>query len=130
MAKKRIMMIDDEEHFLKLAKLNLEATGSYEVLTLSSAENIIAHVHRFKPDVILLDLLMPSMGGLEACEALNNDETGRKIPVIIISALDKEKDKLKAFKLGVVDYLTKPIDIKMMVAVIEKALRGFDQLKA
>ncbi|MBP7216911.1 MAG: response regulator [Candidatus Omnitrophica bacterium] len=127
MAKKRVMVVDDEEHFLKIVKLNLEATKNFEVLTLNSAENIVAEVNRFCPDVILLDLLLPSMGGIEACEALNNDPVGSKIPIVIISALDKETDKLKAFKLGVVDYITKPIDVNTMVAVIEKALRGFNQ---
>ena len=129
MPRKRIMVVDDEEQFLKLVKLNLEATGDYEVCILESAENIVAHVHRFKPEVICLDLLMPSMGGIEACEALNSDSDGCKIPIVIMSALDKEKDKLKAFKLGVVDYLTKPVDIKTMLAAIEKALRGFSEPK-
>lgn len=125
MAKKKIMVVDDEEQFLLLVKMNLEQTGHYEVLTLDSADHLIERVRDFRPDVIFLDMLMPKIGGIEACEALNNDEIGCKVPIVIISALEKEQDKLKAFRLGVVDYLTKPVDIKTMFAAIDKALRGF-----
>lgn len=117
------MVVDDEENFLKIVKLNLEESGQYEVLTLPNAKNIISEMHRFRPDVLLLDLLMPSEGGIEVCEELNNDALGSKTPIIIVSGLDKEQDKLKAYKLGVVEYLTKPIDLKTMMNVIEKVLR-------
>ncbi|MDP3732441.1 MAG: response regulator [Candidatus Omnitrophota bacterium] len=123
MEKKKVMVVDDEEELLKIVKLNLEETNQYDVMTLSSAKDIISHVHAFRPDIILLDLLMPGIGGIEACEILNNDPVGRRIPIIIVSALDKEQDKLKAYKLGVVDYITKPIGKDNLVAKIEKVLR-------
>ena len=125
MEKKKVMIVDDDENFLKIAKLNLEGIGKYSVVTLSSAKEIILEVHKFEPDIILLDLIMPSMGGLEVCEALNSDPVGSKTPIIIISALEKAEDKLKAYRLGVVDYLTKPIEIRKMISMIEKALQGF-----
>lgn len=125
MGKRKVMVVDDEENFLKIVKLNLEESGQYEVLTLPNAKNIISEMHRFRPDVLLLDLLMPSEGGIEVCEELNNDALGSKVPIIIVSGLDKEQDKLKAYKLGVIEYLTKPIDLKTMMNVIEKALRKF-----
>ena len=118
------MAIDDEEDFLKIVKLNLVETDKYEVLTLSSVKDIISQVHSFKPDIILLDLLMPAVGGLEACEMLNNDPMGSNIPIIVLSALDKNMDKLKAYRLGVVDYLVKPIEKKDLIASIEKALQS------
>jgi CheY-like chemotaxis protein len=122
MGKSKVMVVDDEENFLKIIKLNLEGTGQYEVLTLSSAKNMLEELHRFKPDVILLDLLMPSIGGIEACEELNRDDLGSRTPVIVVSGIDKEQDKLKAYKRGVIDYLAKPIDLKTLIKVIEKAL--------
>ncbi|MBU2103332.1 MAG: response regulator [Candidatus Omnitrophica bacterium] len=125
MGKRKVMVIDDEENFLKIIKLNLEGTGQYEVLALSNAENILDELHRFKPDIIFLDLLMPSIGGIEICEELNRDALGSKTPIIIVSGLDKEQDKLKAYKLGVIDYLNKPIDLKTMLNVIDKALCEF-----
>ena len=122
MKKHKVMVIDDDDDFLRITELNLDKTGKYVVMSLSSAKDIIAQVHSFRPDVILLDLLMPAIGGLEACEMLNDDPIGRGVPIIILSALDKDTDKLKAYKAGVVDYLVKPIEKKDLVAKIEKAL--------
>lgn len=123
MEKKKVMVVDDEVDFLRIVKLNLEETEKYEVLTLSDAKNIISYLHSFKPDIILLDMLMPAVGGIEVCQMLNNDPVGKITPIIIISALEKDKDKLKAYKMGVVDYLVKPIDTEQITTSIEKALR-------
>ena len=123
MEKKKVMVVDDEKDFLEITKLNLEETDKYEVMTLSNAKDIISHVDTFKPDVMLLDMLMPTMGGVEVCEMLNNDPVGAKIPVIIVSALDKDEDKLKAYKAGVVGYISKPAGKNDLIAKIEKALR-------
>ena len=123
MEKKRIMIIDDEEDFLKITKLNLEETNKYEVMTLSNAKDVIPQIHNFRPDIILLDILMPQMGGIEACAMLNEDPLGRTVPVIILSALDKDKDKLKAYKMGIVDYQVKPIEKDELMSKIEKALK-------
>lgn len=122
MKKKRILVVDDEKDFLNIIKLNLEMTGKYEVLTVSTGKDIVSHLNSFRPDIILLDLIMPGVGGMDVCEMLNNDSRGRKTPVIILSALEKDQDKLKAYKLGVVDYLTKPINMKELAARIDKAL--------
>lgn len=119
--KKRVLIVDDETDFLKIVKLNLEGTGDYEVLTSSNANNILSQVRSFEPDVVILDILMPGIKGIEACEMLNKDPAGKRIPIIILSALDKNGDKLKAFKVGVVDYLTKPVEMEELVRKIEKA---------
>jgi len=118
--KKKVLVIDDEVDLLRIVKLNLEKTDSYEVLTLSSANDIVSQVHIFKPDVILLDILMPGFDGIETCEMLNKDSMGGRIPIIILSALDKDVDKLKAFKTGVQDYLVKPVKIEDLISKIEK----------
>ena len=123
MKKYKVMVIDDEEDFLKIVKLNLETTDRYEVLTLSTAKDMIIEVHRFRPDVILLDLLMPSIGGIEACEMLNNDSIGKGIPIIVLSALDKDQDRLKAYKVGAVGYLVKPVQAEELIAKIEKVIQ-------
>jgi len=121
--KKKIMIVDDENDFLEITKLNLEKTGKYEIMTLLDAKDIISKLHIFEPDVILLDILMPGIDGLKTCEMLNADPLGKITPIIILSALAKNQDKLKAYKLGVVDYLTNPIEKDTLVAKIEKALR-------
>lgn len=123
MEKRKVMIVDDEEDFLKITKLNLEETGKFEVLALSDAKETISMLKIFKPDIILLDILMPAIGGIEVCEMLNNDPIGRSTPIIVLSALEKTADKLKAYKVGVVDYLIKPIELDTLVAKIEKALR-------
>jgi CheY-like chemotaxis protein len=122
MSKKRVLIVDDELDFLKMLKLNLEDTDKFEVLILSNANEIIAHLHSFKPDVILLDMVMPEIGGIEICDMLNNDPAGRTVPILILSALDKDKDKLLAYKKGVVGYLTKPIEKDVLIAKIEGVL--------
>lgn len=124
MAKRRIMIIDDEEDFLKLVKLNLENTGKFEVMCLPSAKEITTHLHNFNPDLILLDLLMSGAGGIEVCDILNNDPVGQEVPVIILSALSKKADKLNAFKKGVVGYLVKPVESHELISEIEKALQA------
>jgi CheY-like chemotaxis protein len=123
MEKKKVMVVDDEEDFLKITKLNLEETNKYEVMTLSNAKDVISKLHDFKPDIILLDILMPQTGGIEACGMLNEDPIGRKTPIIILSALEKDKDKLEAYKMGIVDYIVKPIEKDELITRIEKALK-------
>lgn len=123
MDKIRVLVIDDEEDFLKILQLNLEEAKKYEVFPLSNAKELIATVHRFKPQVILMDLRMPGIGGIEACEMLNNDPLGRGIPIIVVSALGKDIDKNKAYKVGVVDYLVKPVEIDLVISKIEKVVR-------
>ena len=123
MEKKRILVLDDEVNITSMIKTRLEYTGEYEVRTLSDAKNIVLEVRTFKPDCILLDLLMPEIGGIEVCQMLNNDPLGITIPIIVISALDKNVDKIKAYKLGVVDYLTKPFEAQALLHVVEKAVK-------
>ena len=128
MKKIKVMIVDDEEDFIKIMQINLENTGKYEVQTLSDAREIMLRVKSFIPDVILLDILMPKMDGVETCRILNEDSVGIGIPIIALSALDTNKDKLMMYKLGVVDFLVKPIEIDDLIAKIEKALQNkFDK---
>lgn len=121
--KKKIMVIDDEESFALMLKMRIEASGDYEVTVSLDAKDIIKHIHDIRPDVILLDLLMPGTGGLDICDMLNHDPIGRITPVIVVSGLDKPMDKLKAFKLGISDYLVKPVDDLKLMKAIEKAIQ-------
>lgn len=119
----KVLVVDDEVDFTRLLKSNLEETGKYEVFTLPNASDIISHVRAFRPQIILLDIIMPGAKGIEVCEMLNNDSVGKLIPIIIISALAKEADKYKAYKVGIVDYMEKPIDLNRLVAKIDKYLQ-------
>jgi DNA-binding response OmpR family regulator len=119
----KVLVVDDEIDFTRLLKSNLEETGKYEVLALPNASDIISHVRAFRPQIILLDIIMPGAKGIEVCEMLNNDSVGKLIPIIIISALAKEADKYKAYKVGIVDYMEKPIDLNRLIAKIDKYLQ-------
>jgi sigma-B regulation protein RsbU (phosphoserine phosphatase) len=119
---KKILVVDDEKIFALFAKLNLEATGKYSVAVLSDAKDILLQVHSFKPDIILLDMLMPEIGGLDVCEMLSNDPLGASIPIIIVSALHEHGDKLNAYRAGVVYYISKPVKTEDLIKAIDKAL--------
>jgi len=122
--KKKIMIIDDEESFASLLKMRLESSAGYEVMAVIESKDIIDRIHVFAPDVILLDLLMPGIGGLDVCDMLNNDSFGQTIPIIVVSGLDKSADKIEAFKFGVTDYFVKPIDDAKLIEAIEKAIKS------
>jgi CheY-like chemotaxis protein len=123
MEKRKVMIVDDEESFLQITKINLEKAGKYEVETVSDATDIISRVRSFGPDIILLDILMPKVDGIEVCRMLNADPALSRVPIITLSALDTDKDKLMMYKLGVVDFLVKPIEKDELISKIEKALK-------
>ncbi len=122
--KKVILLYDDDKEFTSMIKEYLEGTKNYEVRVGAMHEDIIAMLRIFKPDVILMDLLMPGYSGLDLCQILNKDPEGMKTPIIVMSGLGKNEDKLKAYKLGIVDYLVKPININHLVTSIEKATQA------
>lgn len=128
MGKKKILIVDNEKEIVDALKIFLERNVNYEVLGLTDSKETLSKVHSFRPDVILLDLLMPYLGGLEICEQLNDDEIGKATPIVITSALWKDMDKLEAFKLGIVAYLVKPIELEMLMTAIKNALRFKEQL--
>jgi len=122
MSKKKILMVDDEPDFLKMVKLNLERTDKFEVLTLFCANEIISHLHSFKPDVVILDLVMPGIGGMEACEMLNRDPLGSSLPILVLSALESERERVLSSGKGIAGYLTKPVTKEELVKKIESLL--------
>lgn len=122
MEKRKVMIVDDEEDFLKITKINLEKAGKYEVKTILDVADIVSQVKLFNPDIILLDILMPKMDGAEVFKLLNDDPVGRQIPIITLTALDTDKDRQMMHKLGVADFLVKPIEKDELIAKIEKVL--------
>ncbi|MFA5093695.1 MAG: response regulator [Candidatus Omnitrophota bacterium] len=119
---KRILIIDDEEDFARFIKKNLEETGEFKAEMLNDAKDVLKGAKLFMPDLILLDLVMPDIGGLEVCEILNNDKDTQEIPIIIVSALGGYTDIKRAYKLGVIGYLTKPFDFSHLLDEVRKAL--------
>ncbi|MDP2839050.1 MAG: response regulator, partial [Syntrophales bacterium] len=87
--KKTILIIDDEEDFCHFVKLNLEQTGNFEVLTAYNGADGISMAKRYQPDLILLDIIMPTMTGTQVAESLRNDKSTKDIPIIFVTAIVK-----------------------------------------
>jgi CheY-like chemotaxis protein len=123
MAKKRIMIIDDEEFFTKLVKLNLEKTGKYEVRAENKGSQGLAVAREFKPDLILLDILMEDMEGSEVAVQLKNDVNTRDIPVVFLTAVVKKEEVASGSGvIGGHPFIAKPISINELISCIEKNL--------
>lgn len=117
-----IMVVDDVPLNLKLLQEMLQGKG-YRVLTFPSGRMALRAAVKTRPDLILLDINMPEMDGFEVCARLKADETLKETPVIFISALNETADKVKAFAVGGVDYVTKPFQIEEVHARTQTHLR-------
>jgi CheY-like chemotaxis protein len=117
--KKKIFIADDDEAVLMSLKKLLELSD-FEVGTTRNPKDILPMVKALKPDIILLDLLMPNLGGLEICEMLNSDNQTQGIPIIVISALGREEDIKRAYRLGVIGYFVKPYDFNDLLKEIKR----------
>jgi len=127
MGKNKIMIIDDERGAVDLLKHRLESED-YQVFALSDAKGALSELHGFAPDLIILDLLMPEYGGLDICEMLNKDPIGSSTPIIVVSGLNKDVDKKKAYSLGIEEYFVKPVDIDVLLAAIKKVIKNKSNL--
>ncbi|MFQ5681100.1 MAG: PleD family two-component system response regulator [Candidatus Omnitrophota bacterium] len=119
--KKRVFIAEDDESGLLSLKKLLSLSG-FEVEGTPHPKEVLSKIKSFKPDVILLDLLMPDLGGLEICQMLNDDKETVGIPIIVVSALAGYADIKQAYKLGVVGYVTKPYDYPNLIQEINKVI--------
>jgi len=121
---KKILVIDDEKDFCYLVKQNLRLTNEYKVVIArgSSMGSWFVSCRWHKPDVILLDIVMPGKDGFELLKMLKNDKETGHIPVIMVTARGDDESRLKATELGCDDYMVKPIDTENLVSRIEKVL--------
>jgi DNA-binding response OmpR family regulator len=113
----RILVVDDTTANLQLLT-NLLTSHGYTVHPASDGELALEFVRSTLPDLILLDIRMPGMDGYEVCRRLKADEKTRDVPIIFISALEEERDKVKGFQEGAVDYITKPFQPDEILARI------------
>jgi signal transduction histidine kinase len=116
-----ILVVDDTVANLRLL-VNLLVERGYKVRPASNGLMALSAARMEPPDLILLDILMPNMDGYEVCEQLKGDESTREIPVIFISAVSEVLDKVKAFTVGGVDYITKPFQVEEVLARVETHL--------
>ena len=118
----RILVVDDVEPNVRLleAKLTLEY---YEVLTAMDGATALTIAAAERPDIILLDVMMPGMDGFETCKRLKADPVTRHIPVVLVTALDGREDKIKGLGVGADDFVTKPIDDVILFARVKSLVR-------
>jgi DNA-binding response OmpR family regulator len=119
--KKKIFIADDDEAIVSSLRELLVLSG-FEVKATQKAKEVMPLIKGFLPDLIILDLFMPDLGGLEICEMLNNDKVTQAIPIIVVSALGDYIDIKRAYRLGVVNYLVKPYEFKKLLREINKAI--------
>jgi two-component system KDP operon response regulator KdpE len=115
----RILVVDDEPRYIRAIKFNLEASG-YEVLTASDGETAVELAATEEPDLILLDIRMPGLDGYAACQRIREFST---VPIIMLTALAADADKVKGLDTGADDYVTKPFSAKELLARVRAVLR-------
>lgn len=121
-AQKQILVIEDEEDVLELERYNLTREG-YVVITAARGDDGLKAVARKSPDLIILDLMLPGVNGLEVCRRLKSDPLTAEIPIIIVSAKGEESDVIVGLELGADDYVSKPFSIKVLISRIRVVLR-------
>lgn len=122
MPRENILVVEDEDDIAELIRFNLEKE-SYAVTVANSGEKGVEAARRSKPDLVLLDLMLPGMSGLEVCRSLKADRTTSDIPIIMVTARGEESDIVTGLELGAEDYVTKPFGIKVLLARVRAVLR-------
>lgn len=136
-----ILIVEDTIANIKILVGSLKS--AYDIGVATNGEDAISYLKDHTPDLVLLDILMPEMNGYEVCQIMKQDETTKNIPIIFISALHEVSDKSRGFKMGAVDYITKPFEVPEVMArikthielkrtreVLEKKNRQLDQLSS
>jgi two-component system alkaline phosphatase synthesis response regulator PhoP len=122
MSGEKIIVVDDEENIRELVRYNLAQEG-YRVTTVGSGEEALHHVHTNLPDLIILDLMLPGIDGLDVCRELKNDSKTAHIPIVMLTVKGEESDIVIGLELGADDYITKPFSPKILLARLKAVLR-------
>ncbi len=124
MDKKRILIIDDEENFCKLVKKNVEQTGEFEVYIATNGDDGIRFVREIKPDLILLDIVMPGMDGADVASLIRNDESIKDTPIVFLTAIIREEESSSqtSFTRGY-SLLAKTATVRELIACIKENVR-------
>jgi len=118
----RVLLVEDEPDIRDLIVLHLRHDG-YEVGTAVSGEDALAQVRQAPPDLVILDLMLPGMGGLEVCRRLRQDRVTASLPIVMLTAKADEVDRVVGLELGADDYVVKPFSPKELLARVRAVLR-------
>lgn len=120
--KETILIVDDEEDIIDVIQFNLEREG-YNVNSVTTGEECIEEIELRKPDLIILDLMLPGISGIDVCKRLKYETETKNIPIIMLTAKDSELDIVIGLEFGADDYMTKPFSPKVLTAKIKAILR-------
>ena len=126
MSKQTILVVDDEQDLLDLIEYNLRQEG-YEVILAEDGQEGIQKAREHMPDLVLLDIMMPQMDGIEVCDRMREDPDLSHIPIIFLTARSDEKTEIEGLNKGADDYITKPISTNKLVSRIKAVLRRFEE---
>lgn len=121
-AARLIYIIEDETDIAELMRYNLQLSG-YQVSTFHAGDIGLQSVMKSAPDLLLLDIMLPGMNGLDICQALKENAQTKNVPIVMVSAKGEESDIVKGLELGADDYITKPFSPKVLLARVEAVLR-------
>jgi len=127
MSNERILAVDDEQPILELLRYNLEKEG-FRVTTCLNGEEAVRIARAESPDILLLDLMLPGMSGLDVCRRLKESPATAGIPIVMITAKTEDSDIVLGLELGADDYITKPFSPKVLMARIRTVLRRKNQV--
>lgn len=120
--KEKILIVDDEKDIVKMLEYNLKKEN-FRVFSAYNGEKALEAAKKENPDIIILDLMLPGIDGLEVCRILKNDLKTSSIPIIMLTAKSQETDKIAGLELGADDYVTKPFSPKELIARLKAVLR-------
>jgi two-component system phosphate regulon response regulator PhoB len=126
MARGNILIIDDEKDLIELVRYNLEKEG-YHVTSACDGESGLAMAFQSMPDIILIDLMLPGIDGLEVCRRLRSESRTAQVPILMLTAKSGETDRILGLELGADDYVTKPFSPRELAARIKAILRRTSQ---
>jgi phosphate regulon transcriptional regulator PhoB len=129
MQNKSILLIEDEKNIAELVKYNLEQEG-FHVLHAAKGHSGLEAAQKNIPDLLILDLMLPGLSGLEICKAMKQDPKTRSIPIIMLTAKGTEADKVLGLELGADDYMTKPFSPRELIARVKAVLRRTNRQKS
>ena len=121
LTKKKILVVDDEKALVSLVTLHMQMAG-YEVFFANDGWSAIDICKRDKPDLVILDLMLPKLNGWEVCRRIREDDSIKDIAVLMLSARSEVDDKVRGFNVGADDYVTKPFSPKELVARVKRIL--------
>jgi len=128
MVKKKILVVEDDRDISELITYNLEREG-YEIACLYDGSQVVDFVTQRKPELIILDLMLPEVDGIEICRALKSDTGTKHIPIVMLTAKSEEADVVVGLQMGADDYISKPFSPKVLVARIKAITRRMADLK-